>query len=291
MAVNANAIPFVEATAVKVIDSHTYEVNLQDDWCVGSGNISQRRPSTCRCGKLIRAVPHGGYVTSCFLQVANKHFRTTLKKQNQPHTLTLHLEFPRRTEVGPATFIVKDVKLGRQTSTIHISLIQHGREEAVAYLNHTNLVNEKGVSFETGWELHPSLYPVDVSKLNRGEDPNWAEQTAMPFSSFRKASNRVRFFFPKQGQKVKSLADQWISFRNGERFTNASLGYVADMFPQLVESYSADEDPYAFFPIHLLQQRPFEALSVRPQYQHCHLRPTSASRHSNNSQRDTWKLL
>ncbi|KIW03403.1 uncharacterized protein PV09_05608 [Verruconis gallopava] len=225
MAVDAQAVSFTDATAVKAIDSHTYSVELQDDWAIGT-------------------VPHGGYVTSCFLEVANKHFSTTLSKQNQPHTFTVHQEFPRRTEVGPAIFKVRDIKLGRQTSTIHISLVQYGREEVVAYLNHTNLINEKGVSFTTGWTLSPSAYPVDLSKLKAGDDLNWVEQRAMPFSSFRKASNRVRFFFPREGQKLKSLADQWITWRNGEKFTNTSLGYVCDMFPQIVESYVVDEDPY-----------------------------------------------
>jgi hypothetical protein len=34
---NPNAISFADATAVKVLDSHTYEVNLEDDWCIGTG--------------------------------------------------------------------------------------------------------------------------------------------------------------------------------------------------------------------------------------------------------------
>jgi hypothetical protein len=159
--------------------------------------------------------------------------------------MTLHLEFPRRTEVGTARFVVKDVKLGRQTSTIHISLVQHGREVVLGYLNHANLSAESGVSFLTQWALHPPPYPVNLAQLDKGSDSEWAEQTAMPFSNFRKASNRVRFFFPKQGQKMRSLSDQWICFRNGEKFTNEALGYVADMFPQIVESFKADEDPYA----------------------------------------------
>lgn len=66
----------------------------------------------------------------------------------------------------------------------------------------------------------------------------------MPFASFRKASQRVRFFFPRQGQQMRSLSDEWLCFRNGERFTNASLGYVADMWPQVVEAYKSDGDPY-----------------------------------------------
>lgn len=140
--------------------------------------------------------------------------------------MTLHLEFPKRTEAGPAKFVIKDVKLGRQTSTIHMSLIQHGREVVIGYLNHTNIANEKGVSFETEWELTPPPYPVDIRALKTDEDKNWGEQKEMPFASFRKASNRARFFFPRQGQKVKNLSDQWLTFRNGEKFTNETLGYA-----------------------------------------------------------------
>lgn len=33
-------------------------------------------------------------------------------------------------------------------------------------------------------------------------------------------------------------------FRNGERFTQHSLGFVADMFPQIVESFNDGSDPY-----------------------------------------------
>ena len=131
------------------------------------------------------------------------------------------------------------------TSTVHISLIQHGQEVVVAYLNQMNIGTEQGISFPTGWKLNPPVYPVDLTKLKAGTDANWAEQGEMPFSHFRRASNRVRFFFPREGQKIRSLADQWITWRNGERFTNSSLGYVADMFPQIVESFSAEEDPYA----------------------------------------------
>jgi Thioesterase-like superfamily len=158
--------------------------------------------------------------------------------------MTLHMEFPRRTETGPATFHVKDVKLGRQTSTVHITLRQHDRDEVIAYITQSNLSSSAGVSFDTEWALHPTPYAVDLSKLKDGEDENWVEQRAMPFSNFRKASNRVRFFFPRHGQKMKSLSDQWLCFRNGERFTTEALGYVCDMFPQVVESFKADEDPY-----------------------------------------------
>lgn len=153
--------------------------------------------------------------------------------------------------------MIKDVKLGRQTSTIHMSLVQHGKEVVIGYLNHTNIADEKGVSFDTNWQLSPPPYSVDLKALRADNDTNWIEQKEMPFASFRKASSRVRFFFPRQGQKMKNLSDQWLTFRNGEKFTNESLGYgscssesgvancdssyVADMFPQIVESFVAEE--------------------------------------------------
>lgn len=192
------------------------------------------------------AVPHGGYVTACFQKVVRAHFDSTLHKQNQPHTITLHLDFLRRTQVGPAIFKVKDVKLGRQTSIVHVTLLQDEREEVVGYITNSNINTEKGPTFPTHFALHPPPYGADVLQLAQDRDANWAERKEMPFASFRKASQHVRFFFPREGQLEQSLRDQWMCFRNGEKFTNESLGFVADVFPQVIESYrTGGEDPYS----------------------------------------------
>ena len=175
-------------------------------------------------------VPHGGFVTGAFLQVAKTHFSETLSSQNQPHTITLHLDFLRRTQEGPALFIVKDVKLGRQTSVIHITLNQSGRDEVVGYITNSNMDTESGVSFPTGWKLNPAPPAVDIGLLREDKDANWARQKNMPFASFRKATQKSQFHFPRAGQKQKSSGDEWIRFNNGERWTNTSLGYVADMW-------------------------------------------------------------
>ena len=77
--------------------------------------------------------------------------------------------------------------------------------------------------------------------LAHGTDERWKEQEGMPFGEFRKASMNVRFFFPREGQAVSHCADEWLTLRTTaddgrpERFTNDSLGFVADMFPQLLE--------------------------------------------------------
>ncbi|WPH01163.1 Hypothetical protein R9X50_00399900 [Acrodontium crateriforme] len=209
---------FSEATAVGAISSHTYSANLQEDWCIGS-------------------VPHGGYVTSVIQQAVRQHFATTLRKQDQPHTLSLHLEFLRRTQVGPAEIIIKDVKLGRQTTTIHVTLRQDGRDEIVGYISNINLDLEKGVSFDTHWSINPKCLPVDLKALERDADRNWCLRVNWPFIEFRKATTKVNFYFQRGPEANPSIVDQWVSLANGEGWTNESIGFVVDIFPQIIESF------------------------------------------------------
>lgn len=219
---------FAQATAVKQLSSHQYQADFQENWCIGT-------------------VPHGGYVTSTFQQVVRRHFDTTLRKQDQPHTLALHLDFLRRTQTGPATFTVKDVKLGRQTSIVHVTLTQDGREEVVGYITNSNLRKESGVSFPTDWTLHPKPLPVtDFAALEAECDPNWAERKEWPFSDFRKAATNIRSWFPRDGQHSNACLDIWYTFTDpATKFTTESLGFVCDTFPQIIESYVLGYDPYS----------------------------------------------
>lgn len=197
-------------------------------------------------------MPNGGYVTGCVLEVVSLHFATALAKQNQPHTIALHIEFLRRTQAGPATFKVEDVKLGRQTSIVHVRMYQEGRNEVIAYVTNSNMDTEKGVGFDTGYRLHPAPLPVDLNKLEQNADPNWKWQDKMPFADFRKASNRVKWFFPRTGHALPNTRDEWLCFADGTSFTNSSIGFVADMFPQIVESYRVQSQGPFWYPTLLL---------------------------------------
>ena len=146
--------------------------------------------------------------------------------------------FIRRTSAGSAILTVKDVKLGRNTSTIHVSLSQDGgREEVIGYITLRNLTTESGVSLDTSWHLFPPPYSADTALLREDKDPNWKLQPEMAFAAFRKASAHLDFYLPRKGQKEKSHADEWICFSDGEKFTASTLGYVADAWPQLVDAY------------------------------------------------------
>ncbi|KAF2749928.1 hypothetical protein M011DRAFT_517790 [Sporormia fimetaria CBS 119925] len=216
-----------EATAVQQVDANTYSCILHDDWCIGS-------------------VPNGGYVTGCLMEVVKQHFKTTLAKQNQPHTIAMHVEFLRRTQAGPATIKVDNVKLGRQTSIVHVHLSQEGREEIVAYVTNSNIHKEEGFSFDTEYTLSPPPPPVDLVKLEKDEDKYWYPQGKMPFSEFRKASQKVKWHFPRSGHVKTSIADEWICFSDGTNFTDTSLGFAADMFPQIIE-YKRDKTQGPFW--------------------------------------------
>jgi hypothetical protein len=197
-------------------------------------------------------VPNGGYVTGCVLEVVSTHFATTLSKQNQPHTIALHIEFLRRTQTGVATFKVEDVKLGRQTSVVHVRVSQEGREEVIAYVTNSNMDTEEGMGLDTQYTLQPPPPSVDLSKLESDADANWYCKQEMPFANFRKASQRVKFHFPRNGHVLPSIADEWLCFSDGSQFTNSSIGFVADMFPQLVEAYREKSQGPFWYPTLLL---------------------------------------
>src|SRR5690348_13879301 len=89
-----NFVPFSDATAPTRLDSHTYAVNLQPCFLIGT-------------------VPNGGYVASAILRCAQLHLTRGSSSGepsassrpsgvSHPDTMTAHFEFIDRTEVGPA---------------------------------------------------------------------------------------------------------------------------------------------------------------------------------------------
>ncbi|KAK4153661.1 thioesterase-like superfamily-domain-containing protein [Chaetomidium leptoderma] len=222
---------FSEATKVEHLDPHTYRVNLLDSFCIGT-------------------VPNGGYVASCILAAAGLH----LTKRGQKDVLNAHFQFLNRTETGPAVIIIEDIKLGRQLSTLHATLYQHAllpeapwitqgstRKEIAVYLTMTDLGKESGVSLPTAFTLqHPvaALPRPDFAALKEDRDAHWSRYefpTASPLSYARCLRNCV-YYDPRGGQPTKGVLDKWVRLASGENFTAASLGYVSDCWPYVVEA-------------------------------------------------------
>ncbi|KAI9826524.1 MAG: hypothetical protein M1826_006625 [Phylliscum demangeonii] len=215
---------------VCAVDAHTYSALFPEEWCLGN-------------------VPHGGFVASTFLRVASVHFQTALAKYNQPHTIILHLEYVRRTQVGPALFKVRHVKIGRQISTIQITLWQDNREEVTGYLTNSNMHTESGLSFPTAYTF----------------DPHW-KHLPSAFPSSRHMAKKVKSFYPRTGPTHPSWADEWLTLASGEKFTNESVGFVADIWTHPVDNYRRLEAQGAAVTLNqmamLWPQQPDEVLRV-----------------------------
>ncbi|KAL0465938.1 thioesterase-like superfamily domain-containing protein [Neurospora intermedia] len=252
---STDIISFAKATEIKRLDANTYQANLVDSFCIG-------------------AVPNGGYVASCILQAAILHGSSRSPSNPQPHVMNAHFEYLNRTQVGPATILIEDVKPGRQLTTLHATLYQGNlhqddtsasasdllpttlgnmKKRVTAYLVMTNLSSLTGLSLNTQFTLlPPPLVPSsspsqnpDFSLLKQDRDPHWtAIPSLLPLgsgsgsaSSYIRALQNTHFYIPRQGQVRKSIIDLWIRLSSGENFTEASLGYVSDCWPYVVEAY------------------------------------------------------
>ncbi|KAL9081540.1 MAG: hypothetical protein Q9159_007272 [Coniocarpon cinnabarinum] len=225
---------FESATRPTQLSSHTYSANFDAQWCIGS-------------------VPHGGYVTATLHRAAALHLKSTHPTLQQPNLLSLHLSFLRRTSTGSALITISDTKTGATTSTFHLTLTQPSVSRTrgdlvVGYLTFTNFSTQSGPSFSTNYSLTPPpprlLGGFEALESGKGDD-NWAEVPLLPFSDFRKASKRCRWFFPLRGRGAlgKGGSDQWFALNtvndDGKRevWTDESLGFVVDMFPQVLETF------------------------------------------------------
>jgi len=70
---------------------------------------------------------------SLLSKVIALHYRTTLQKYDQPDTVAMHVELLRPAPLGEAKVVVKDVRLGKGSSTVHVALVQGGKERVVGY--------------------------------------------------------------------------------------------------------------------------------------------------------------
>lgn len=129
---------------------------------------------------------------------------------------------------------------------------QSGRQEVVAYATNSNIATETGFTFDTEYKMTPPVPSVNLEKMEKGEDANWERQKEMPFAKFRKATTKVDFYFPRGGQKALASADEWLCFSDGSNFTDSSIGFVADMFPQMVERFRDKSQGPFWYPTLLL---------------------------------------
>lgn len=186
--------------------------------------------------------------------VASKHMQSTHSKRGRRHVINLHLEFVRKTEVGIATFVVEDIKIGSRISNLHLTLLQkdEGSNETVAkvqgYIMVSDINAEDGVTLDTGYKLLPSPLPVSLTDLAQGKDSNYVRRGRDTLAHIRRAARHAEMNISRPERRPsdfpKAMTDQWVRFCPGGRkgkLTNDALGFVVDIFPQVVELYNSQD--------------------------------------------------
>lgn len=189
-------------------------------------------------------------MTSVLLTAVRAHFNGTLAHLAQPDTMSVQLQFLRRTRAGPATIVIEDLKLGGGISTVQVVLWQEDRREVQGFIVQANFAKQTGVSLPTTFIkscVLPAPPPIDFSAVEKtGEDANWIAGRDFGSNSFRRATAHVIFHHPKH-QADASYVDQWIRFRPGGKgkevvpFPQEALGFVVDIFPHMVEKFPQAE--------------------------------------------------
>lgn len=180
------------------------------------------------------------------LSVVKAHFRGPLAYLDQPDSMSVQLQYLRRTRPGPGVVSVEHLKLGGGLSTVQVTLSQGDRREVQGYVVQTNFAKQTGLSLPTSWvksTTTPAPPPIDFAAVEEaGEDANWLVDLDPPKSSFRKATRHVLFYHPKQKSDL-SIVDQWLRFRPGGPgnavvpFPQEALGFVVDIFPHMAEFF------------------------------------------------------
>ena len=105
---------FGDASLVESLGQHEYRVTIHPDFSWGT-------------------VAHGGYLFSLLWKAIAEHYRTALKSYDQPDTVAMHVELLRPVPLGEAVIHIKDMRLGKGSSTVHVALVQGGKERVVGY--------------------------------------------------------------------------------------------------------------------------------------------------------------
>lgn len=172
-------------------------------------------------------------------QTVKQYFAEVHSEYNQADVLGMQWQFFRLLFPSAAKIDIKDIHLGKASSTILVTVSQKGKDCMMGFVTITNMLLSRGFSFTTSWKLDPPPIQASVSALAKDNDPRWISyQTPYHPESFRRVQSYLKYFVPYEMQEP-SIRDQWITWSNPQTtFTNETLGFVLDIsFPILDNFY------------------------------------------------------
>ena len=152
-------------------------------------------------------------------------------------------------------FVVEEVKVGRQTSILHIRLYQ-GAENLLSHapwvcVDHNFAARSRQKDDQENYgngEKKAAKVVVaagpDFRALARREDGNWTWMRIPEWHHYNRIKHleNCECYVPRAGKKEeennKNDLDIWLRFPGGrEKFTDEMLGYVVDAWPTIVEEW------------------------------------------------------
>lgn len=168
---------------------------------------------------------HGGYLISLLQQCLTLHFLTTHEALNQPYTTALHNEFLRPASTGEVIVTISDVRLGKATSTIHLTLTQNQSVKCVAYATQAGpRASLNTITQDFGYRINPTLAPINFDAVLAGTDRNWvrSDMGRDPKVPNHTLCNVVFCMqrYPNESDDWKRMTNTWICPRiEEERWT------------------------------------------------------------------------
>src|ERR1700761_7165919 len=110
---------------------------------------------------------HGGYIGTIILQAIRQHFQISHPKLNQLDTFTVHFRYLEASNAGDISVNITEVKMGKNTSTVHFAASQDDTVKIVGYATQFDAwgrVNT-GFSSPTPPLLSPPPLAIDFTKL------------------------------------------------------------------------------------------------------------------------------
>jgi acyl-CoA thioesterase len=174
-------------------------------------------------------------------RLVTTHFKRTHPKAHNadPWPISMQLVYLRRSDVGPAELSIKDVKLGRRTSTVHVALSQGGRDKVTGYVTVSDVASDTGITLPSKWRLSPapvSSRPPQVDENGETTDGIWRKMP-LRHADYRRAARQTRIYVPLDKQQEYSIVDQWarlwpVGPKGGpSKWTTESAAHLLDIFP------------------------------------------------------------
>jgi hypothetical protein len=206
----------------------------------------------------------GGCVAAILASAAQAHFKTTLSSLQQPDVHTLHIEFFRPCTPDSSTIKVTDLKIGKGSCFIQLTLTQKGEPRCTALATSTNFDVATGPSAKTAVPFYPTLRPLPNLENVEAKKPdeNWIpSKTIGQILPFLK---RMTFLYPVDGQPTDGIIDYWCAFDKPERMDIAHLAMLSDVAPSASDTLLRTEGVFDAHRIYRLKKEAAEKTPGQP---------------------------